>query len=113
VAQGRRGENFQVLLDLLAGFLNIRHRRGAGQRDADLQLLSSTMTGIEEASKQVEQDLEILATPPAAEPAELAMPVAAPVEAVPPAPAEGVPSSTPPSPSVPPPSPTPPPAAGS
>lgn len=68
----------------------------------------STMTGIEEASKQVEQDLEILATP-----AETVQPETAPVEAAPPAPAEGAPPS--PSPSVPPPSPapTPPPAGGS
>lgn len=69
----------------------------------------STMTDIEEASKQVEQDLEILATP-AAEPA---APVTAPAEVAPPAPAEGAPPETPPSPSVPPPSPTPAPSGGS
>jgi hypothetical protein len=64
----------------------------------------STMTGIEEASKQVEQELEILATP-ATEPV---APVTAPAEATPPAPTEGAPPSP-----VPPPSPAPPPAPSS
>jgi len=88
---------------------------GGQQLKVSLTLASpSTMTDIEEASKQVEQELEILATP-AAEPAEPAVPVTAPVEAAPPAPAEGALPATPPSPapSELPPSPTPPPSGGS
>jgi hypothetical protein len=67
----------------------------------------ATMSSIEEASKQVQQDLEILATP-AAEPA---APVTAPTEGTPSAPGESAPPSPAPSELLL--SPTPPPSGGS
>src|SRR3989338_126432 len=91
---------------------------GGQQLKVSITLASpSTMTDIEEASKQAEQDLEILSTPapsgvegPAAK---ISAPVTAPIEALPSVPAEGTPAPTPAAPSELLPSSTPPPSGGS